>query len=60
MIEYKDLRIGSKVKLINQDGWGRLHVGVTYEVTDLWTIGINLDGIPVSMAFAEDFELVEA
>ena len=59
MIKYEELKMGTKVRLINQDGWGRLRVGVVYEVTDLWDIGINLDGTPVSMAFAGDFEVVE-
>jgi hypothetical protein len=59
MIKYEELKMGTKVRLINQDGWGRLRVGVVYEVTNLWDVCITLDGIPVSMVFAEDFEVVE-
>lgn len=59
MIKYEELEIGTKVRLINQDGWGRLAVGQVYEVTNLWGVGIHLNDIPVSMAFAKDFEVVE-
>ena len=59
MIKYEELEMGTKVRLINQDGWGRLAVGQVYEVTNLWGVGIHLNDIPVSMVFAEDFEVVE-
>lgn len=58
MIKYEELEIGTKVRLLDQDGWASLRVGEVYEVTDLWGVGISLDGRPVSMVFAEDFELV--
>lgn len=59
MIKYEELKMGTKVRLINQDGWGRLRVGVVYEVTELWGAGINLGDVCVAMVFAEDFEVVE-
>uniref|UniRef100_A0AAU6VXS8 Phage protein n=2 Tax=unclassified bacterial viruses TaxID=12333 RepID=A0AAU6VXS8_9VIRU len=59
MIKYKELKIGTKVKCLNGNGWGLFQTGEIYTVTSLWDVGIHLNGTPVAMIFADDFEVVE-
>lgn len=63
MIKYEELKLGTKVRCINGDGWAGFTNGGVYEVEELWGVGIDLKGGwpsgPVSEAFFVDFEMVE-
>lgn len=63
MIKYEDLSIGTKVRCVNGDEWAGFAAGGIYEVSELWGVGIDLEGGwpsgPVADDFFEDFELVK-
>lgn len=62
MLKYRELKIGSKVRCLNGDGWGGFVEGGIYEVKQLWDFGIELSGgypsSSVAEEFYQDFELV--
>lgn len=56
MQSFKGLKVGDKLRCINSEGWNKFKEGGVYIVTDVWQLGIDLDGQPVSSDFCSDFE----
>lgn len=62
-----NFKLGDSVMCVNSKGWASFEEGGVYKVTDVWqphpifgldSPGFDLDGVHVSVAFADDFKLV--
>lgn len=62
MLNFDDLKVGDKLKCVNNKGWASFTKGCVYEVTEVWgkfDININLDNVPVACEYSKDFEKVK-
>lgn len=68
MESFEGLEVGDKLECINPEGWRHFKRGGVYTVTELWEnpgivgragASIDLDGMPVTCQYSNDFELYE-